>query len=131
MATFLDPCYKNLPFLDAVSKRRMIEHVKDDLLMLEDNDSNEPPKPTAATEQEEAACQEPLTKKHRSLICKLLGDLLEEERQCYSLSDKVSNEIELYKAEKPAELQTLFSGDLYESHSTCSCADLCKESLHL
>ena len=35
VATFLDPRYKELPFLDAISRRRMIGDVEDELLVLE------------------------------------------------------------------------------------------------
>ena len=69
LATFLDPRYK---------QRLVMEHVDDELLMLEYNNPNKPSNPNKATQQEEAACQEPPTEKHRGPISKL-GDLFQKE----------------------------------------------------
>ena len=99
IATFLDPRYKDLPFLESGSKQRMLEDIKDELLLLDDAHTCE------STEQEESMSNAPPAKKHKGPVSKLLGELFENEQpSCHS--DKVSNEIEIYKAVKPAELDS-------------------------
>ena len=97
---FLDPRYKDLPFLDAVSKRKMMN---DELLMLEVDESTENFK------QEDTVCKEtdePPSKKPKGPVSKLLGELFKGKRQSCLHSDRVSTEMDLYKAEKPAELDS-------------------------
>ena len=66
IATYLDPRYKELPFLDVISKRRMIDDVQDELLGLEAEvqEASE-----EATSQEET--NEPSPKKRKGPVSKL------------------------------------------------------------
>ena len=76
----------------------MIDDVEDELLALEIPET---------TEQETAQeSEEPPAKKKKGPVSKLLGDLFEEQRQTPLHSDSVSKEMELYKTEKPLELDS-------------------------
>ena len=100
VATFLDPCYKELPFLSYISKRTVIDQVEDELLSME---STEPMEPETPQEKDE---EPPAKKAKKGPVSKLLGDLFEQRSQSTSFSDKVTKELELYKAEQPAELES-------------------------
>ena len=100
VATFLDPCYKELPFLSYISKRTVIDQVEDELLSME---PTEPTEPEAPLEEDE---KPPAKKAKKGPVSKLLGDLFEQRSQSPSFSDKVTKELELYKVEQPAELDS-------------------------
>ena len=61
IATYLDPRYKELPFLDVISKRRMIDDVQDELLGLE----------AEVQEASEEETNEPSPKKRKGPVSKL------------------------------------------------------------
>ena len=99
VATFIDPRYRELPFLSHISKRTVKDQVEDELLSME---STEPMEPEAPQEDEEP----PAKKAKKGPVSKLLGDLFEQRIQSPSFSDKVTKGLELYKAEQPAELDS-------------------------
>ena len=107
VATFLDPHYKELPFLDVISKRRMIDDVEDELLGLEAEVHGASEEATSTSQE----TNEPPPKKHKGPVSKLLGDLFKEQQQTESdvhvqFVDSVLKELEMYKAEKPADLES-------------------------
>ena len=70
---------------------------------MESLEPTKPPEPEMAQEEDE----EPLAKKaKKGPVSKLLGDLFEQRSQSPSFSDKVKRELELYQAERPAELDS-------------------------
>ena len=101
-ATFLDPRYKELPFLDSFSKQRIIEQVEDELISLECDTMDQQ---MVAEEECEVAIEDeepPVSKKKKGPISKLIGDLFEETNLTLPVG-KASKEIELYKAEQPVK----------------------------
>ena len=100
VATFLDPRYKELPFLSHISKRTVIDQVEDELLSMESTELTEPEAPQEEDEEP------PAKKAKKGPVSKLLGDLFEQWSQSPLFSDKVTKELELYKAEQPAELDS-------------------------
>ena len=83
-----------------------MDDVQDELLMLEVDESTE------NFEQKDTVCEEtdePPSKKSKGPVSKVLVDLFEGKRQSTVASlhsDRVSTEMDLYKAEKPAELDS-------------------------
>ena len=59
ITTFLDPRYKELPFLDQLTRRRIIDEVQDELLVMEETEKEDPP------EVEEVIEGEPPSKKKK------------------------------------------------------------------
>ena len=78
-ATFLDPRYKELPFLDFCSKQEIIEQVEDELISLECDTMDQE---MVAEEEGEVAIKDeepPVSKKKKKgPISELIGDLFEE-----------------------------------------------------
>ena len=68
IATFLDPRYKQLPFLSSVEKLEVIDQVEEELLSM-DIDT-----PSLSLEEPEP----PVAKKPKSAVSELLGDLFGE-----------------------------------------------------
>ena len=73
IANYLDPRYKELPFLDVTSKSRMIDQVEDKLLGLEREVQGAGEEATSHEETNELS-----PKKCKDTVSKLLGDLFEE-----------------------------------------------------
>ena len=98
-ATFLDPRYKELPFLDSYTKKEIIEQVEDKLISLECDTMDQG---MIAEEEGEVIIEDekpPVNKKKKGPISKLIGDLFEAESNSTSPVGKAS--VELYKAEQP------------------------------
>ena len=106
VATYLDPRYKDLPFLDDVAKKMMIDDVQDELVNL-DADSVETPVVSSTVIDLDSLEMEPPSKKQKGPVANLLGDLFEEQSDDAPLHcDKVAKELELYKTEKVLELDS-------------------------
>ena len=96
-ATFLDLRYKELLFLDSFSKQEIIEQVEDKLISLECDTMDQQ---MVAEEEGEVAIEDekqPVSKKKKGAISKLIGDLYEESNLTSPVG-KASKKIELYKA---------------------------------
>ena len=94
VATYLDPRYKELPFLDERNKQRIVDDVRDELLELdttEPTDQEEPP-----STDSEVSEQPPAKKRKEGPVSKLLGDLFQYQGQNQLHSDQVSKEMEVY-----------------------------------
>ena len=92
-ATFLDPRYKELPFLDFCNKQEIIEQVEDELISLECDTMDQE---MVAEEEVEVAIEDeepPVSKKKKGPISKLIGDLFEESNSTLPVG-KASKEIE-------------------------------------
>ena len=102
ITTFLDPRYKELPFLDQLTRRRIIDEVQDELLVMEETEKDNPP------EVEEVIEGEPPTKKKKGPVEKIIGELFESHTQQHLPlhSDKVQKELDMYKAESPPDLDS-------------------------
>ena len=102
MATYLDPRYKELPFLSPSRKRIAVDQAEDELM-----DMQPQPSPEALEEAPQDETEEPpLKRQKKGPVTKLLGDLFEQRSQSCSHSDKVEKELNLYKAEQPADLDS-------------------------
>ena len=102
IATFLDPRYKELPFLDDPSKRKIIDQVRDELLVMEEMEEEEPPQTEVVIQE-----GEPPAKK-KGPVEKIIGELFESHtQQCLPTHlQKVEKELEMYKAEPPPNLDS-------------------------
>ena len=102
ITTFLDPRYKELPFLDQLTRRRIIDEVQDELLVMEETEKEDPP------EVEEVIEGEPPSKKKKGPVEKIIGELFESHTQQHLPlhSDKVQKELDMYKAESPPDLDS-------------------------
>ena len=101
-ATFLDPRYKELPFLDSFSKQKIIDQVEDELISLECGTMDQQ---MVAEEEGEVAIEDEellVSKKKKGPFSKLIGDLFEESNLTLPVR-KASKEIELYMAEQPVK----------------------------
>ena len=76
IATYLDPRYKDLPFLDDIAKQYMIDDVQDELLALDDS-TERPVVPSALIDPDCEEIEIPAAKKKKGPIANLLGDLFE------------------------------------------------------
>ena len=99
LATNLDPRYKELPFL---RKRIVVGQVEDELV---DMQPQPPPETLEETPQDETEEPQPNRQK-KGPITKLLGDLFDQKSQSCSHSDNVEKELNLYKAEQPADVDS-------------------------
>ena len=103
VTAFLDPRYKELPFLNRTEREEVIEQVEDELTQLlvgyqsesETTDSTEPP---PAKKQ----------KKDENIMKSLLGDIVSKESASERLTPtrKVRRELSLYDAEHAVELDS-------------------------
>ena len=103
MATYLDPRYKELPFVDEVTKVSILSKVEDELLAMEVMGPQ-----SASIDERRGQLDDddlPPPKKKKGPISTLLGDIFENQGQL-SFSEVVSKEMAVYKAEKPAELDS-------------------------
>ena len=100
IATFLDPRYKELPFLDEPTRRNIPDQVRGEVLIMEEMEEEEPP------EIEEEIQGEPPVKKKKGPVENVIGELFELHTQQHlpSHSQKVENELDMYKAEPPPNL---------------------------
>ena len=98
IATFTDPRYKELPFLDRVTKARVVKQVEDELLDMDTHESVED-----QTEQ-----QSPAPKRaKKGPMAELFGDLFTQSAASNPVhSEEVSRELSLYQAEKAADLDS-------------------------
>ena len=71
IATFLDPRYKELPFLDEPTRRNIPDQVRGEVLIMEEMEEEEPP------EIEEEIQGEPLAKKKKGPVENVIGELFE------------------------------------------------------
>ena len=71
ITTFLDSRYKELPFLDQLTRRRIIDEVQDELLVMEETEKEDPP------EVEEVIEGEPPSQKKKGPVEKIIGELFE------------------------------------------------------
>ena len=99
VATYLDPQYKELPFLTVIKKRLMIDQVEDELMDMQPLESEE-------TGKESGEPEPPAKKSKKGPVTKLLGDLFESQEKSSCHSDDVAKELNLYKAEQPADLES-------------------------
>ena len=99
VAMYLDPHYKELPFLTLINKQVMVEQVEDELMEMQPQESEEP-------EREIEEPEPPAKKLKKGPVTKLLGDLFESQEKSSSHSDDVEKELNLYKAEQPADLES-------------------------
>lgn len=99
LATYLDPRYKELPFLSSSRKRVVVDQVEDELMGMQ------PQPPPETLEEDETEEPQPKRQK-KGPVTKLLGDLFKQQSQSCSHSDKVEKELNLYKAEQPADLDS-------------------------
>ena len=116
VSVFIDPRYKKLPFLDADDRKLIVDEVEDELLALEGDmlddvevDSETVVDITERTSEETS--EPPAKKKKEGPIQKLIGELFQQTSQSpHPLSphsSKVARELELYKAEKPPDLDSI------------------------
>lgn len=101
VSTYLDPRYKELPFLTDIAKRRMRDDVKDELLAMETSQTTQDSQLTQ-DKDEDPPSKRP--KESPGAVSKLLGDLFKESTNVPLYSEIVSKEMELYKTEKLLEL---------------------------
>ena len=114
IAAFIDPRYKELPFLDADDRKLIIDEVEDELLALEGDlldDIEEDSESVAIIECANNELEEPpVKKKKEGIVQKLIGELFQPNCQLpHPLSphsSKVAKELEMYKAEKPPDLDS-------------------------
>ena len=99
MATFLDPKYKELPFIDSWSKREIVDMVEDKLISLEFNGTLDQEEREVEEVVENEDLDPPMSKK-KGPISKLIRDLFEGPSSSDSSTCKASKELELYKAEQ-------------------------------
>ena len=100
-ATFLDPRYKELPFLDSYSKREIVDMVEEELISLESDGTNQGIRAEEVVGDDDI--EPPVSKKKRGPISKLIGDLFEGQNSSGSSTCKASKELELYRAEQPVK----------------------------
>ena len=100
MATFLDPRYKELPFLDSYSKREIVDMVEEELISLESDSTNQELRTEEVVDDD---LDPPVSKKKKGPISKLIGDLFEGQNSSGSSTCKASKELELYRAEQPVK----------------------------
>ena len=102
IATFLDPRYKELPFLDEPTRRNITDQVWGELPIMEEMEEEEPP------EIEEEIQGEPPAKKKKDPVENIIGELFELHTQQYlpSHSQKVEKELDMCKAEPPPNLDS-------------------------
>ena len=117
VSAFIDPRYKELPFLNADERKLIIDEVEDELLALEgdmlDNEvDSESAEEITGCESEEISevSEPPVKKKKEGPVQKLIGELFHQHSQpSHPLSphsSKVAKELELYKAEKSLDLDS-------------------------
>ena len=99
MATFLDPRYKELPFIDSWSKREIVDMVEDKLI-LESNGTLDQEEREVKEGVENEDLDPPMSKKKKGPIPKLIGDLFEGPSSSDSSTCKASKELELYRDEQ-------------------------------
>ena len=80
----------------------MIDQVEDELLDM----PSQPEEAQEASSQEEEAEGPPAKKQKKGPVTKLLGDLFQHQGNSCSHSDKVVKELNLYKAEQAADLDS-------------------------
>ena len=93
VSAYLDPCYKELPFLDEVAKRQMKDDVEDELLAMETTEDSQ------LTQDQAPPSKRP--KQSSGAVSKLLGDL---SASAPLYSEAVTKKMELYKMEQLLEL---------------------------
>ena len=105
VTAFLDPRYKELPFLSVPEREAVMEQVEDELIAMytisrDDTEKNEP--------EESAEGEPPMKQAKKGPVADLLGDLFAKDSlpQRLDYSEKVRKELLLYKAEQPAELDS-------------------------
>lgn len=101
VATYLDPRYKELPFVDEVTKVSILSKVEDELLAMEVMGPQ-----SASIDERRGQLDDddlPPPKKKKGPISTLLGDIFENQGQL-SFSEVVSKEMAVYK--EPAELDS-------------------------
>ena len=109
VTTFLDPRYKELPFVSDSDKEKVLEQVEEELLGMYST-SNRSSQDNESKEEAATGDSEPPAKKSRKgdkgPMTALLGDLFSKDVMPKRLghSEKVKRELSLYKAEHSAEL---------------------------
>ena len=98
VSTYLDPRYKELPFLAEVVKRQMKDDVEDELLAMETTEDSQ------LTQDQAPPSKRP--KQSSGAVSKLLGDLFEVSASAPLYSEAVTKEMELYKTEQLLELDS-------------------------
>ena len=106
VSTYLDPQYKELPFLDETEKQKMISDVENELFTMETTTLTELTHEDKEELQEQEEIEEPPEKQSKQgPVTKLLGDLFEVNVHTPLYSDRMSNEMELYRTEQTLQLQ--------------------------
>ena len=117
VSAFIDPRYKELPFLDPNDRKFIIDEVEDELLALEGDmpddiveGDSETVEITECISEEIVIVEPPAKKRKEGPVHKLIGELFHQHSQSsHPLSphsSKVSKELELYKAEKSPDLDS-------------------------
>jgi len=115
VATYLDPRYKELPFLGEIQKQRMIDDVEDELLALEIPETTEPLK----------SLQQ---RKRRVQFPSCLEICLKNRGKLHYIQTLCQRKWSYTRLKSPlSSTQIPLSGGTNEGRSTRWCADLCKK----
>lgn len=103
VVTYLDPRYKNLPFLNESEKGKILQDVElmimDHLSAVENRDVEDRP-----SEEAENESLPPSKKKKPGPLTKLLGDIFTSEKSSKNSTDLARNELVRYEAEETLDL---------------------------
>ena len=106
--TYLDPRYKNLPYLNESEKRKVLQEVESMLMshvsLVEARDLEDSTDSTELTSEPDNESIPPKQKKKSDPLTKLLGDIFTSEKSCKNPIDHARNELVRYEAEETLDL---------------------------